>query len=121
NMSNMDVMMVLDTTGSMAMTNPGDTQPKIAVLRDTIRSSYAQLEANRSSNARVRYGFVPYSSNVNVGYLLRSGWMVDEMTIQARVSDEKSKKSSATPVSGTATGLAPTTSATCPPSNVDWV
>ena len=121
NMSNMDVMMVLDTTGSMAMTNPGDTQPKIAVLRDTIRSFYAQIEANRSANARVRYGFVPYSSNVNVGYLLRSGWMVDEMTIQARVADEKSKKSVATPVSGTATSLAPTTSSTCPPSDVDWV
>src|SRR5690606_28128896 len=108
-------------TGSMAMTNPGDTQPRIAVLRDTIRSFYAQLEANRSAGARVRYGFVPYSSNVNVGYLLRSDWMVDEMTIQARVSDGKSKKSAATPVSGAATALPTTTAATCPASDVDWV
>lgn len=121
NMSNMDVMMVLDTTGSMASTNPGDTQPKIAVLREVVKSFHAQLEANRSPGARLRYGFVPYSSNVNVGYLLRSDWMVDQMTIQARVSDEKTKLSEATPVSGTATTLPPTTSATCPPSTVNWV
>ena len=121
NMSNMDVLMVLDTTGSMATTNPGDTQPRIVVLRDTIRSFYAQLEANRSAGARVRYGFVPYSSNVNVGYLLQSDWMVDEMTIQARVSESKPLQASAQPVSGTATALAPATSATCPPSDVDWV
>lgn len=121
NMSNMDVMMVLDTTGSMASTNPGDTKPKIAVLRDVVKSFHAQLEANRSPGARLRYGFVPYSSNVNVGYLLRSDWMVDEMTIQARVSDEKNKKSEATPVSGSATALSPITSPTCPASTANWV
>lgn len=121
NMSNMDVMMVLDTTGSMASTNPGDTKPKIAVLRDVVKSFHAQLEANRSPGARLRYGFVPYSSNVNVGYLLRSDWMVDEMTIQARVSEEKTRLSEAAPVSGTATALAPTPSVNCPPSTVDWV
>jgi len=121
NMSNMDVMMVLDTTGSMALTNPGDTQPKISVLRDTIRSFYAQLEANRSAGARLRFGFVPYSSNVNVGYLLQSDWMADEITIQARVSEGKSKKSAATAVSGSATELPATTSTTCPPSDVNWV
>lgn len=121
NMSNMDIMMVLDTTGSMAAANPGDPKPKIDVLRDVMNSFYAQLEANRSAGARIRYGFVPYSSNVNVGYLLRSDWMVDEMTIPARVSDHKSKKSAATPISGSATTLPPTTSETCPPSDVDWV
>lgn len=121
NMSNMDVMMVLDTTGSMASTNPGDTQPKIAVLRQVVQSFHAQLEANKSAGARIRYGFVPYSSNVNVGYLLRSDWMVDEMTIQARVSDEKNKKSEAIPVSGSATALPASTSATCPPSTSNWV
>lgn len=121
NMSNMDVMMVLDTTGSMAMANPGDAQPKIAVLRDVVRSFYSQLEANKSAGARVRYGFVPYSSNVNVGHLLQSDWMVDRMTIPARVSHGNSRASSATPVSGTATSLPSTTSATCPPSDVNWV
>ena len=59
NMSNMDVMMVLDTTGSMASTNPGDTKPKIAVLRDVVKSFHAQLEANRSPGSSLRYGFVP--------------------------------------------------------------
>src|SRR5688500_189713 len=94
NMANMDVMMVLDTTGSMGETNPGDSKNKIAVLRDVVKSFHAQLEANKGPGARTRYGFVPYSQNVNVGYLLKSDWMVDEMTIQAKVS--------------TTTGLAPT-------------
>ena len=82
--SNTDVMMVLDTTGSMLQTNPGDALPKIAILRNVILGFYAQLEAAKSGGTRVRYGFVPYSANVNVGYLLKSDWMVDEWDYQSR-------------------------------------
>ena len=121
NMANMDVMMVLDTTGSMAQTNPGDSQPKIAVLRDVVKSFYAQLEANKAPGARTRYGFVPYSANVNVGYLLQSDWMADRISLPARVSvGSGSSSATVTPVSGTAVPLAPTTASTCPPSTVTW-
>jgi len=122
NMANMDVMMVLDTTGSMGWTNPGDSQSKIAVLRDVVRSFHAQMEANKAPGARTRYGFVPYSSNVNVGYLLKSDWMADEITFPARVSTDNgnSPNGTATPVSGTATALPATTASTCPQSTVDW-
>ena len=84
NFSNTDVMMVLDTTGSMNETNPGDTKPKIDVLRDTVNSFYAQLEAQKGAGTRIRYGFVPYSTNVNVGFLLKSDWLVDSWNYHSR-------------------------------------
>jgi Flp pilus assembly protein TadG len=122
NMANMDVMMVLDTTGSMAWTNTGDSQPKIAVLRDVVESFHAQLEANKAPGARTRYGFVPYSSNVNVGNLLKSDWMADEITLPARVAvGTGASQARVTPVSGTAIALPATTAATCPPSTVTWI
>ena len=84
NFSNTDVMMVLDTTGSMRDTNPGDTQPKIDVLRDVVKNFYAQLEASKNPGTRIRYGFVPYSVNVNVGGLLDDAWVTDAWTYQSR-------------------------------------
>ena len=122
NMSNMDVMMVLDTTGSMLETNPGDSQPKIAVLREVVKSFYAQLEANKAAGARTRYGFVPYSQNVNVGYLLQSDWMVDELTLQAQVSQASgaAPTPTITHVSGSMTTSAQPDAAVCPASTVTW-
>ena len=84
NFSNTDVMMVLDTTGSMAETNPGDSLPKITLLKNVVASFYAQLEAAKSAGTRVRYGFVPYSTNVNVGGLLEDGWVVKNWSYQSR-------------------------------------
>lgn len=84
NFSNTDVMMVLDTTGSMKETLSGDTVPKIAALRTVVKAFYDQLQASKAPGTRIRYGFVPYSVNVNVGYLLKSGWMVDEWVYQGR-------------------------------------
>jgi hypothetical protein len=78
-------MMVLDATGSMRDTNPGDSAPKIDELRWVVMSFYTQLEAAKTAGTRIRYGFVPYSTNVNVGYLLHSDWMVDNWTYQSRV------------------------------------
>ena len=85
NFSNTDVMFVLDTTGSMARTNTGDTSPRIDVLRSVVKSFHAQLEGSKTPGTRLRYGFVPYSTNVNVGLLLKPEWMVDEWTYQGRV------------------------------------
>jgi len=85
-MSNTDVMMVLDTTGSMDWINPGDTVPRIDALRSTVKSFHAQLEANKPHGTRIRYGFVPYSTNVNVGYLLDDDWMVDSWSYNSRAA-----------------------------------
>ena len=84
NFSNTDVMMVLDTTGSMAETNPGDSLPKISLLKSTVTSFFAQLEASKGAGTRVRYGFVPYSTNVNVGGLLKDEWVVNDWSYQSR-------------------------------------
>lgn len=78
NLGNLDIMMVLDTTGSMGWTNSGDTKTRIEALRDTVLSFYTQMEANKTPGSRIRYGFVPYSTNVNVGRLLQDDWLVDE-------------------------------------------
>lgn len=84
--ANTDVMFVLDTTGSMSWTNPGDTQPKIKVLRDTVHSFVTELEGSKGPGVRMRYGFVPYSMNVNVGYLLKPDWLVDSWEYRGRES-----------------------------------
>ena len=83
-MANTDVMMVLDVTGSMNETNAGDSVSKIALLRSTIAQFHTQLESNKPAGTRVRYGFVPYSTNVNVGGLLKDDWVVKNWTYQSR-------------------------------------
>lgn len=84
---NTDVMFVLDTTGSMgSKASYYDTQTKIEALRDAVESFYNTLESAKGSNTQIRYGFVPYSVNVNVGYLLKRDWMVDTASYQSRVA-----------------------------------
>ncbi len=82
---NTDVMFVLDTTGSMTDTNPGDSTNKITALRSAVMSFYATLEAAKIAGTQVRYGFVPYSDTVNVGMLLNRNWVADAATYQSRV------------------------------------
>ncbi len=84
NFSNTDVMFVFDTTGSMAETNPGDTKPRINVMRDVVQSFHTQLEGSKTAGTRIRYGFLPYATNVNVGGLLDNSWMVDNWKYQSR-------------------------------------
>ena len=91
NFSNTDVMFVLDTTGSMADTNPGDSSSKIEILKNVVRSFHAQLEGSKSPGTRIRYGFLPYSTNVNVGYLLKSDWVVDNWNYNGRVAKDTGK------------------------------
>lgn len=74
NLSNSDVTFVLDVTGSMSGSIPtgsGGSIVKITALRNSVMSFYDTLaNAASGSNARIRYAFVPYSTNVNVGELL---------------------------------------------------
>ncbi|ANY20687.1 hypothetical protein A6F68_02186 [Tsuneonella dongtanensis] len=108
NFSNTDVMMVLDVTGSMNETNPGDSASRLETLRGTVKSFYAQLAAAATAGTRIRYGFVPYSTNVNVGGLLEDDWVVDEWTYQSRVLESSTLGivdwtyyTASSPVSGT--------------------
>ncbi len=84
NFSDTDVMFVLDTTASMGLTNPGDEKNRIDSLRDVVRDFHAQLEGSKSPQTRVRYGFVPYATNVNVGGVLEDNWVVSNWAYQSR-------------------------------------
>ncbi|WP_336970372.1 Tad domain-containing protein [Sphingobium aromaticiconvertens] len=95
---NTDVMFVLDVTGSMGSPIPGDSESKIVGLRRAVRCFYeivARLDTEAvceggapsggtSSETQIRFGFVPYATNVNVGKLLPSNWFVDTATYQSR-------------------------------------
>lgn len=84
NMANTDIMMVLDVTGSMAQANPGDSVTRIDALKATVRSFYNQLAAAAPPATRLRFGFVPYSTNVNVGHLLADEWVNTDWHYQSR-------------------------------------
>lgn len=85
NFSNTDVMLVLDVTGSMNQkAHPTDPLNKIDSLKNTVRSFYNTVQASAAPGVRIRYGFVPYSTNVRVGQLLEDDWVVDEWTYQSR-------------------------------------
>lgn len=81
---NLDLMMVLDTTGSMRHTNAGDPMSRMDTMKQVIRDFHAELEANKAPGTRLRYGFVPYATNVNVGHLLRDEWVASAWTYQSR-------------------------------------
>lgn len=92
-MGNADIMMVLDTTGSMEWNADGDDPSagetsRIEDLRVAMKNFYDTVaESASGSNTRIRYGFVPYSSSVNVGQILLDtdeDYLVDTMTIQSR-------------------------------------
>ena len=76
---NTDIMLVLDTTGSMSYSisdGNGGTTTRIAALRQAVKDFYDTLGPGSDTTGRIRYGFVPYSSTVNVGYLLPSSYLV---------------------------------------------
>lgn len=84
--SNTDIMLAVDVTGSMNETLDGDTQSKIAVVRQVLKDFWSQLEAGKVPGSRIRYGFVPYSTNVNVGALLKDEWVVPQWSYQSRIA-----------------------------------
>ena len=82
---NLDIMMALDVTGSMRHTNSGDSLSRMESLKATIRKFHGQLEGSKAPGVRLRYGFLPYATNVNVGHLLEDSWLVDDWTYQSRI------------------------------------
>ena len=102
---NTDVMFVLDTTGSMdqSIPNSGSSERKIDGLRKAVKCFYEALTkqdigdiepsdcgetsnptASNIGNVQLRFGFVPYAVNVNVGKLLPLDYMADRWTYQSR-------------------------------------
>jgi Flp pilus assembly protein TadG len=74
NFENVDIILVLDTTGSMAQA--AGNQSRIEALRSAVNALHAQLAdaqtTLRNQGLRMRFGIVPYSNTVNVGKLLRT-------------------------------------------------
>jgi Flp pilus assembly protein TadG len=100
---NTDVMFVLDTTGSMRGSLSGSSDSKIVGLQKAVKCFYEALAkknitdiqpsdcgetsdptANNLGNVQIRFGFVPYAVNVNVGKLLPLDYMADRWTYQSR-------------------------------------
>lgn len=106
---NTDVMFVLDTTLSMNDINPGDSQSRIAVLRTAVTNFYNELQRVKPDGAHIRYGFVPYSSTVNVGMLLKPAWLQNNPIYDSREADSTSTQTTTTKSGG---GVQPATTTT---------
>lgn len=90
--NNTDVMFVLDTTGSMNdcpdnSACGGGAGSKIVGLRQAVIDFTSTLSGAAPPSARLRYGFVPYSSTVNVGALLPSNYINSNWNYQTRVAN----------------------------------
>jgi len=84
NFNNLDIMMVVDTTGSMRETNAGDSLSRLESLKQVIRDFHTMIDSAKAPDTEIRYGFVPYATNVNVGHLLQDDWIVDSWEYQGR-------------------------------------
>ncbi|WP_066794921.1 TadE/TadG family type IV pilus assembly protein [Sphingomonas soli] len=117
--ADLDVMFVLDTTGSMAYAasdtnmsgqsvysytrSDGTTgyytaeksNARIKALRTSVLNFYDTLAASADSTTKIRYGFVPYTSTVNVGKIIPSSFLnTDTHTYSSRVPFERNYGSS---------------------------
>lgn len=91
NISNSDIMFVLDVTGSMADCPDGSAcssgaGSKIVALRSAVMSFYDTVQASTSPAAQVRYGLVPYSQQVNVGFQIPRVHMANDHSYQSRAA-----------------------------------
>ena len=94
NISNTDIMFVVDVTGSMGWRPDGTScsggcgsASRLQGLRDAVMTFYDTVDGSTSSSAQVRYGMVPYSTNANVGAELMAqnpDWLAKEHTYQSR-------------------------------------
>jgi len=83
---NVDVMMVLDVTGSMNWKPDGsytstESEKKITGLKNAVKDFYDILGTggDTSSSSQIRYGFMPYNAMINVGETLydeNPSWLV---------------------------------------------
>lgn len=91
--SNVDVMLVLDVTGSMRdKAVSTDTDTKIVALRKASIDFFDTLTKADVGDGRLRFGVVPYSSSVNVGQILiakNANWIADEVELPSRTPKTK--------------------------------
>lgn len=95
NISNTDIMFVLDVTGSMNCPDTGSctngnnnnveaSNARIKGLRTAVVTFYDTVEAATSNTAQVRYGILPYSNNINVGFSIPTQYLASSATYQSR-------------------------------------
>ncbi len=80
NLPNIDVVLVLDQSGSM-------NASRMSALREAVFAFYDQIHDVKPEDGRVRIGIVPYSGAVRVGALLREknpDYLADSWTYQTR-------------------------------------
>jgi Flp pilus assembly protein TadG len=98
---NTDIMFVLDTTGSMASKAVNsDPDTKIESLHTAVKCFYeivARLDTDATcttgtpsggtgNQVQIRFGFMPYATNVNVGRLLPTSYFANSWPYQSRVA-----------------------------------
>ena len=89
NFDNIDIVLVLDVTGSMD--NSINGEKKIVSLRKAVMALYDELASAQTQltaqGLRLRYAIVPYSTNVNVGKLVQAvnpSYLASQATYQSR-------------------------------------
>lgn len=85
--SNTDVMMVLDVTGSMTTVNAGDSVDRMTALKSATMDFFDTLTTADLGDGRLRFGVVPYSSTANVGKILYDkdpSWLSNTTTLPSR-------------------------------------
>lgn len=82
-----DVMFVLDTTGSMLETNPGDIGNRFETMKGAVIDFHAMLDSAKSPGVNLRFGFVPYAEMVNVGGSLPPEMLAKRYSYQSRIPD----------------------------------
>lgn len=104
--SNADIMLVLDVTGSMDTVNSGDSVSRLEGLKAASIAFFDTLTNAELGDGRLRFGIVPYSGTVNVGAILNSAnpsWISDRVTFPSRTPFFKTVYGTGTTSTGTAT------------------
>lgn len=104
--SNADIMLVLDVTGSMATTNSGDSVNRITALKNATMSFFDTLTTAEVGDGRLRFGVVPYSSSANVGAILYAknpSWLSNTTTLPSREAQPPNWINASTVNNGSAT------------------
>ena len=92
--ANTDIMFVLDVTGSMGLcpngTNScgsGGAGSRIEGLRSAVLDFYDVIAGASTSTSQLRFGFVPYSANVNLDGVLTSSDYVTSQNYESAVAN----------------------------------
>ena len=83
NLPNIDVVLVLDQSGSM-------NNSRMSALRQAVFAFYDEVHAVKPAGSRIRIGVVPYSGAVRVGQVLfeeNPDFLADSWTYQTRVAE----------------------------------